>query len=86
VDNQPVGSNSPTFTTSSLTNGQKVTLIFTSSVSCALPVTSNTITMAVNDLITPSVTIAESVNNICPGTTVTFTATRINGGTPSFQW
>ncbi|ANE53219.1 hypothetical protein [Flavisolibacter tropicus] len=89
VNGVNVGTNSPTFTSNSLSNTDKVTVILTSNTVCPSPasVTSNTITMAVNDLVTPSVSISPSANNICAGSSVTFTATAINGGTnPSYQW
>lgn len=37
--------------------------------------------------LTAAVSIAENMNNICPGAMVTFTATPVNGGTiPRYQW
>lgn len=83
------GTNSPTFTSNTLVNGDKVTCTMTSSAICAAPaiVTSSSITMTVNPNLTASVSIAASQNNICAGTPVTFTATPVNGGTtPTYQW
>jgi endo-1,4-beta-D-glucanase Y len=48
--------------------------------------TSNSISVTVSAIVTPNVTIAASQTTICSGTSVTFTATPINGGTPSYQW
>ncbi len=83
-----VGTNSPTITTDTLTQDAQVQLIMTSNAVCAInPATSNTIDLVVNPILPVSVTIAESDNDICDGTSVTFTATPTNGGTnPSYQW
>jgi gliding motility-associated-like protein len=89
VNGVNAGTNSATFTSTTLANGDKVVCIMTSNTPCAAPVTitSNTVTMIVNAYATPSVSIAASTNNICPGTTVNFTATPVNGGTaPVYQW
>ncbi len=91
VNGSNVGTNSDTYATSSLTNGQIVTCIMTSSISGVLgnPATSNAITMTVNPAVTPSVSIAitTGANPTCSGSALTFTATPVNGGsTPSYQW
>jgi len=79
-----------TFTSNALNNGDVVRVILTSNANCASPATatSNTITMAVNPPATPSVSIvANPAGAICPGTSVTFTATPTNGGgAPTYQW
>jgi hypothetical protein len=87
----PVGTNSATYTTTSLANGNSVTVQLTSNVVCPTPsatATSNAIVYTVNPILTPSVSIAASPSTtICAGDNVTFTATPTNGGTtPSYQW
>jgi len=88
VNGANVGTNSPTYTTTTLTTGQTVSCIMTSNMAGATnnPATSNTITTTVNPFVTPSLTIAGSTS-ICSGSNATFTATPTNGGTsPSYQW
>ena len=90
VNGSNVGTGGTTYTSSTLTSGQIVTCILTSSSSCAVPTTatSNTITMLVNPVLVPSVSVAASPTGaICNGTSVAFTATPTNGGTtPTYQW
>ncbi len=84
------GINSPSISLSGLNNNDVISCQLTSSSNCALPplVNSNSITMTVNPMLTPSISIlANPGTSICNGTAVTFTATPVNGGsTPSYQW
>ncbi|KAF0199124.1 MAG: NHL repeat containing protein [Bacteroidetes bacterium] len=83
------GTNSPIYTTSDLTNNDVILCEMTSSEACAITplVISNSITISVNQSVTPSVTISTPANSFCQGTQVTFTAVPVNGGTnPIFQW
>jgi len=70
-------------------SGNQVSCVMISGLSCVTgsPVTSNTITMS---LVTPTpagVSINVSVNPVCSGSPVTFTATPVNGGiAPVYQW
>jgi len=78
-----------TLTSTTLNNADEVSLVVTTSdTPCPGNITSNVITMTVNPAVTPSVSIYESANPVCEGSSVTFTAYDIiNGGTsPTFQW
>lgn len=80
-----VGSNSATYSNNSLSNNDQVRVVMTSNIGCATnnPATSNTITMAVSNYVTPSVSISSAPAH--PG--VSFSSS-INGGgaSPSYQW
>jgi len=90
VNGTPVGTNSATFTSTSLSNGNVITCQMTSSLTCATPatVTSNGISMTVNSSANPTISISSSASGaICSGTSVTFTANITNGGSsPTYQW
>ncbi|MCC7029337.1 MAG: hypothetical protein IT257_03455, partial [Chitinophagaceae bacterium] len=87
VNGTNVGTNTNTY---SYTPGNSdiVTCQLTSTATCANPaiVTSNSINMNVVNVVTPTISIVESGNNICQGTSVNFTASITNGGTPTYQW
>lgn len=83
-----VGSNSTTYTNSSLNNNDVITVVMTSNLSCVstTTATSNALTM-INGTATASVSIAASSSSICGGNTVNFTALPVNGGSsPTYQW
>ena len=88
VNGAAVGTNLPTYSSAALANNDVVTCDLASSVTCASPVTSSPITMAVNPVLTAGITVAASpLGTVCPGTSVTFTATPANGGSaPAYQW
>jgi hypothetical protein len=82
------GANSVTYTYTP-SNGDVITVVMTSNLAgvTGSPATSNAITMTVN---TPVVSVSINVlpsNTVSAGTSVTFTATPVNGGTtPVYQW
>ncbi len=89
VNGGSAGTNSSVFSSGTLSNGDMVSVVMTSSEICvgSVPVSSNTITMSVVTNITPQVTISVNANNVCQGSTVMFTAAPINGGvSPTYQW
>jgi hypothetical protein len=91
INGGDVGTDSPTFTTSSITNGQIVTCVMTTNATCptSATATSSGINMTINALVTPSVSIAitTGANPLCTGDATIFTATPTNGGgSPAYQW
>ncbi|MFH0866225.1 MAG: PKD domain-containing protein, partial [Bacteroidota bacterium] len=84
------GATNSTYTSTTLTNGDIITCVMTSALTCVTgsPATSNSITMNVTSNVAAGVSItANPGNTICSDTSVTFTATPVNGGTaPSYQW
>jgi len=88
VNGNNVGTSSTTYSYNPV-NNDAVICVMTSNATCMTgsPATSNTTTMLVNSPMPVSVSVSPSANNICAGTSVTFTATPTNGGaTPSYQW
>ncbi|MFD2516525.1 Ig-like domain-containing protein [Salinimicrobium flavum] len=81
IDGADVGPNSTNFSTSSLENGDNVTLTVTSSDDTTCSTTSSNYSMTVNSNKTPTVTLSANTTSICPGESVTFTANNTNGGT-----
>jgi hypothetical protein len=89
VDGNNVGTNSSTYTTNTLTNGQVVSCVMTSSNPSPATVTSNQVTMVINTDVAPaaSIAITSGTNPACAGQVVTLTATPTNGGSaPTYQW
>jgi len=87
VNGANAGTNNPTYTYNPV-NGDQVQCVLTSSELCTIqnPATSAQYLMTAIPGIAAGVTIAASSNPFCPGSSVTFTATPINGGAPGYSW
>lgn len=89
VNGANAGTNSNTFTTSTITASDSVSVQLTSNAVCATTpiVLSNKVKLNANPVVIPSISVTSNGNNICAGSSITFVATPTNGGTtPSFQW
>jgi PKD repeat protein len=84
VNGSNVGTNSPTYTTTALTNGQIVTCIMTSNLAgvTGSPATSNTITMTVTAL--PATPAPTSNSPVCTGATINLFTATVAGAT--YSW
>ncbi len=82
-----VGTNDPFFNTNTINNGDLVSCILTSSLSCATAAQVLPITVPITQSVTPAVAIIPSAVQACAGQDFTFTAAGVNTGpTPSFVW
>ncbi len=87
--NAVAGATSNSFSSSTLSNSDIVTVQLTSSLACASPTTavSNSLTMSVLPIGTPTLTITSDRNVICVGQQVVFNATfDFGGAAPIFIW
>ncbi|MBC7488267.1 MAG: family 16 glycosylhydrolase, partial [Cytophagaceae bacterium] len=87
-NNTNVTGTGATYTTTGLVNGDVITVIMTpTGCTTTSTATSNAMTAVVTTPVVASVSIAANpVGAICAGTSVTYTATPTNGGTPAYQW
>ncbi|MCX6304924.1 MAG: hypothetical protein NT040_08145 [Bacteroidetes bacterium] len=88
INGANVGENNPVYSYVPV-NGDKVLCVLTSNAPCAIgsPATSIADTITVNPILPVTITVTPSANNVCAGTSVTFTTTIGNGGTsPAYQW
>lgn len=77
------------FTSSTLNNGDVVTLVMTSNSPCVStgPVVSNSLTLTVNPSVNPTVAVNSTGNILCAGQSVTFNAVVSGqGSAPVYQW
>ena len=89
VNGVDAGTNSSVFTYTPVNNEVVSCILTTSNTICVFnnPATSNFVTMIVNPMQPVSVTITPSLNPVCTGTTVLFTAHPVNEGSlPVYEW
>ena len=82
------GINDSTFTYAPANNDSITCIVISNLTTCLSnnPATSNKLKMLVYPLLNASVSIVANQNSVCAGTDITFTATPVNGGSPTYQW
>ena len=86
VNNALVLSGPTTFTSSTLATGDQVRVVVMPTVACSTGPASATVTITVQPLVTPTVSLAPPPTQ-CPGTALTFAPVVANAGpAPTFQW
>ncbi|MBS1562950.1 MAG: T9SS type A sorting domain-containing protein, partial [Bacteroidetes bacterium] len=89
INNNSTGTNSNTFTTTTLSNNDKVRAVVTSVETCASPVrdSSNIIAMTVTPTTTQTIQIYASKQVACAGELISFTSSITGSGSnPVYQW
>lgn len=89
INGTNVGTNSSSFSSTTLNNNDTVYCLLTSNASCVSPatVTSNKFVIKVTTASTPAISISTNDTNICSGVNASFISAILNGGsTPMYQW
>jgi hypothetical protein len=88
VGSTNVGNNSATYTTTSLANNDVVSVVMTSTATCAIdsPATSNTVTMTVTPALVAPTSATASVTTMCGSGSATLTLTGGGGQDATIKW
>lgn len=88
VNGSAVGGSGNTYSSSTFSNLDTVTVVLTSSLTCATSTATNGITIYVDPGGATGVTVVSApTDTACPGQTITYTASSVNAGTnPTYQW
>lgn len=88
VNGVNTGTNNPSFSSTSLNNGDNVSCELKVTTNCGIQtVISNIITANISANIVPAINISANVTSICAGNPVSFAAASINEGlSPTYQW
>ncbi len=90
LNGQPAGSNSSSYSSNSFNDGDRLSLVLTTSLGCVTKTTdtSEAVQLTVRNAYQPEITVTFSPGDtVCTGTAITFNATTTYGGpSPTYQW